>query len=96
MSLPIACSLTAGGLADRLASFETIGRRGLIAREGATLRFRPEVREELAAVVEAERRCCPFPRLGLARGRREIVLTIAGPPEAAPLVDELADAFAAA
>jgi len=53
--LPIACSLTASALHARLAEIAAVGRDGLLDVEAtprlAVLRFRPEVRARLEAVV---------------------------------------------
>ena len=44
---------------------------------------------ELRAVIAAEARCCAFLQMHLARADGGLVLDIAGPPEARPIIAEL-------
>jgi hypothetical protein len=98
--LPIACSLDAAPLAERLAEIASIGADAALARErrdGRTLiHFRAdgETRHRLEAIVTAEAECCPFLELELGREREALVLVISAPPGAEGLADELAAAFA--
>jgi hypothetical protein len=97
--LPIACSLSASELPERLAEMADLGRAALIDAERsgthATLRFRhgDDTRERLAAIVAAEARCCAFLDMTLHDGDA-LVLTISGPADAGPVLDELVSAFA--
>jgi hypothetical protein len=98
---PIACSLGAEALGERLATMEALGREGLVdsERDGSTirLRFKDEdgFRDRLGEVIDAERRCCPFLDLGLSEaGGGELTLTISAPEEGQPAADEIAAAFA--
>jgi hypothetical protein len=97
--LPIACSLSDGEQSRRLAEIGAVGRDALrgIDRNGE-LRFRsdPSTRQRLQAVIAAESECCPFLTFELRDQAGELILAIAGPDEAGPLVRELIDAFAAA
>jgi hypothetical protein len=86
-ALPIACTLAPGELAARGDALLP----GLIARarsqeplpDGLRLRFEPEdgVLAQIAAVVEAEHRCCAFLRfqLRVEPGDGPIVLDVTGP-----------------
>ena len=101
-AVPIACSLTAAELPERMAQIAALGADALAASEvagsQAVLRFRPRAgtRERLRAVVAAEARCCPFLTMRLDDHVGELVLTIEGPPDAGPVVRDLAAGFGAA
>ena len=88
--IPIACSLNAGELTHRFAEISNLGREALLDAEptelGATLRFTPEpgVQARLARIVAAESECCESDA---------VVLTIAAPEGAEPVVRDLLDAF---
>jgi hypothetical protein len=95
--LPIACSLSADELPERLAAMSTLGRTSLLAaeRDGAhaVLRFRSNARDELAAIVAAEAECCAFLSMELHDAPDSIVLTVQAPTGAEPLLHELVSAF---
>jgi hypothetical protein len=78
----------------------SIGAGGLIAASvdgaRARLRFRPLVADRLAAVVAAERACCAWLDLDLARRDDELELTLTAPPDGEAAMRELAAAFGAA
>lgn len=96
---PIACSLDGGDYQDRLRALERLGatalRSGEEQSDGATLRFRrdPEVRRELAAIVDAENTCCPFLGLDIEDDEETLVLSITAPREAMPVVHDLVRSF---
>lgn len=91
--LPIACSLSAADVGVRTADMPRLGR-DLVAvrRDGAAaeLRFAPGHAGALRALAAAEAECCPFLTLDI---RGDAVLTVSGPADAAPVVDELVAAF---
>lgn len=95
--LPIACSLSAEELPERLGAMAALGRTSLLAadRDGAraVLRFRPAARAELAAIVAAEEECCAFLSMELHDEPDSIVLTVQAPAAAEPLLHELVGAF---
>ena len=96
--LPIACSLGAADLAVRRSEIGALGRDGLLraAIDGprAVLVFRVEVRGRVEAVAAAEAECCAFLAMSVHEaGAGEIELRIEGPPDAEPVVRELAAAF---
>ena len=95
--LPIACSLSADELAERLDAMGAVGRTGLLAanREGAraVLHFRPAARDEVAAIVAAEAECCAFLTMELRDEPDAVVLTIEAPVDAEPVLAELVSAF---
>ncbi|HEX8123098.1 MAG TPA: hypothetical protein VF549_17740 [Solirubrobacteraceae bacterium] len=99
MSLPIACSLTAAELPDRLREIASIGRDALldarVAPGRATLRFaaRPGIRDRLDALVAAESACCAFLTFEVREDDAQIVLDIRGPEEGQLVLGELAGAF---
>jgi hypothetical protein len=94
---PIACSLSAEELPNRLAAISAIGRDSLlsVSADGA-LRFRAEAdtRDRLEAVIAAESECCSFLSVDLREEAGELLLTITGPGEAEALVSDLVHAFA--
>jgi hypothetical protein len=98
--LPIACSLTATELPERLAEMAAIGRASLLGVETtpltALLRFRdrPDTRARLAAIVAAESRCCAFLSMKLRDEPGAVALTIEAPRGAEPVLAGLAVAFA--
>jgi hypothetical protein len=97
--LPIACSLDAGELSRRLEQIEALGRDSLAAADlapgRARLRFAPGdgVRERVEALASAEAECCPFLELAVDATPDAVLLTIAAPPDAQPVLDELVSAF---
>jgi hypothetical protein len=98
--LPIACSLSAADLQDRVAQIRALGRDALVGtseRDGAVvLRFRPdpEIRERVEAIVAAESECCAFLGFRLEHEAGATVLTISAPNGGAEVAHELAAAFA--
>ncbi|MBA3301379.1 MAG: hypothetical protein H0T15_05870 [Thermoleophilaceae bacterium] len=97
---PIACSLDASQMSDRLAEAAAIGAESLFdvreQGERKLLLFRAGegVQSRLERIVAAELECCPFLSLELTAEPDALVLTIAGPDDAQPIVDEMAAAFA--
>jgi hypothetical protein len=95
--LPIACSLSAAELPQRLAEMSAIGRAGLLAAETdasrAVLTFRPAAFERLAAVVAAEAECCAFLKMKLDDGPDAVQLTIEAPARAESVLHDLVAAF---
>lgn len=97
---PVACSLGAGGLEQRLAAIAEVGADSLIDRsaEGGRhlLRFRSDTttRRRLEDIVAAEAECCSFLDLSLVEEGNELVLSIAAPGDGQAIADELAGAFA--
>ena len=91
--LPLACSLDASGLAERQERWRAIGERALRDRsragDAARLTFAGSagVEEELRELVRLEAECCAFLDMSLVADGDEVVLTIAGPPDAAPIVE---------
>ncbi len=96
---PVACSLGADELQQRLAAIAEIGASSLISREiqgnRQVLRFRASqsARRRLEGIVAAEAECCSFLDLALSVDRAELVLSIAAPKDAQAVADELAKAF---
>lgn len=96
---PVACSLDATDLEQRLTAIAAVGADSLIAREvddgRHLLRFRADsaTRRRLEEVVAAEAQCCAFLDLGLASEDGELLLSIAAPNDAQAVADGLAAAF---
>jgi hypothetical protein len=97
---PIACSLGASDLRQRLDEIAEVGAVSLIERsadgERHLLRFRsdPATRRRLEGIVAAEAKCCSFLDLSLEEQGGELVLSVSAPPDGQPIADELAAAFA--
>jgi hypothetical protein len=96
---PIACSLSAGELKQRLAAMAEIGASSLISHntedDRHLLRFRANARarQRLEGIIAAETECCSFLDLSLSEEGEELVLSIAAPKDAQMLTDGLAGAF---
>jgi hypothetical protein len=95
--LPIACSLPASELPDRLAAMTEVGRTSLrsVSSEPnrAELRFDSEAREQVVALVDAERQCCGFMEFSLEERDDEVMLRIEAPEGAEPVLEGLVSAF---
>ena len=94
--LPIACSLDAAAMGERLAEMRAIGSDALVSAVPGVLRFRPgpETRARLERIVAAEAECCAFLDLALEDEPGALRLTIAGPEGAEPIVAGMVAAFA--
>jgi hypothetical protein len=98
-ALPVACSLSAGDLKERLAAIAEIGAESLLAREvdgkRHLLRFSADTpnRKRLEEIVAAEAECCSFLDLALKERGGELVLSIAAPEDGQAVADELASVF---
>lgn len=97
---PIACSLDASQLRERLAEIEAVGAESLIDKtqegERHVLNFRADAgtARRLEEIVAAESRCCAFLDLKLTRQGDELTLTVAAPSGGEEIADELAVSFA--
>ena len=96
---PIACSLDADELRQRLSEISAIGGQALRYVHSlpgqAVLRFaaEDETRARLEAIVTAEARCCAFMDFELRDEPGAIVMTISAPEGAELVLDELVAAF---
>ena len=79
-SIPVACTLTAGGLAAQRRRWEQLMARALTGRaetaDGLRLSFRPEAEDELRALVAVETECCPWATWTVERSAETIVLDV--------------------
>lgn len=97
--LPLACSLTATELPQRLDEIAELGRAALVdawAEEArAELRFAAGagVRERVEAIVAAESKCCAFLTMAVTAESDTVVLTIDAPDGADTVLAELVAAF---
>ncbi|HWT24060.1 MAG TPA: hypothetical protein VN213_11190 [Solirubrobacteraceae bacterium] len=95
MEQPIACTLSAAELRGRTDELAALAARALRSREqtpgGERLVFAdsPRIEQELRAAVAAEEGCCAFLRMALRRTGDGLVLDIAGPPDARPIIAKL-------
>lgn len=92
--VPIACTLTADEIPDRLAQWAAVRANATVASipGGRRLVLTDVDRQTLEALVDAERGCCGFLTLTLAEGgtEGELILDITGPAEADPVIEALA------
>jgi len=97
--LPIACSLSATELPERLAEMAALGRAALVDAVADTtraqLRFSAGagVGERVRAIVAAEARCCTFLTMRVTHDRDTVVLTVDAPAGAELVLAGLVDAF---
>ena len=95
MEQPIACTLSPGQYQDRTGELAALAARVLRSREqtpdGERLIFTdgPATEQELRAAIAAESSCCAFLRMDLQRADEGLVLDIAGPRDARPIIAEL-------
>jgi hypothetical protein len=91
--LPIACTLSPDGMTARLELIDALGADGLLERartdSGLRVRLRdtPEIERRTRELVAAESACCAFLELELRREEGGLVLEIAGPDDARPVID---------
>lgn len=91
--LPIACTLTADGMTARIALIDALAADGLLDRTttdaGMRVRLldRPVIEQRTRELVAAESKCCAFLEFDLGRENGYLVLDIAGPEEARPVID---------
>ncbi len=97
--LAIACTLSDDELPARLDEIRDLSRHALRAKTTtgthALLTFEPApgVRDQLAAIVAAEAKCCAFLTMALTDEPEAITLTIDAPDDAAPILEELVASF---
>jgi hypothetical protein len=91
--LPIACTLTADGMTARMALIDALTADGLLDRTttetGLRVRLldRPDIEQRTRELVAAESKCCAFLDFELGRDNGYLVLDIAGPEDARPVID---------
>jgi pentose-5-phosphate-3-epimerase len=99
--LPIACSLDASALEQRLAAIAEVGAESLVEHVEESgrhvLRFQRDARsrERLEGIVAAEAACCAFLDLSLDDDGDHLILSVAAPEAGQPTADGFARAFAA-
>jgi hypothetical protein len=92
---PVACSLSSAHADSRQGEWSALLQRGALRRIAVSsgmrveLRSDDDIRAELTRLVELERECCPFLEMTIDDERGELVLTVTGPPEAGPIVEQL-------
>ncbi len=79
-SIPVACTLSAAGLAAQRTRWEQLMTRALTRRaatpDGLRLSFRPDAEDELRALAAAETECCPWATWTVGRGGGAVVLDV--------------------
>ena len=87
--MTIACSLNATDLAQRREEMRAVPLLGASVQ----LRFPRDERERVERIVAAEAECCPFLSMGLAERPDALVLDVAAPKGAEPVLAALVEAF---
>ena len=99
-SLPIACTLTAGDLRERLGLIQALTAEALVGydRDGLVLalRYAPEAVERVRAMVASEQHCCAFLDFDVREEPDVVHVTITAPENARGAADELFEQFTAA
>jgi hypothetical protein len=97
-AVPVVCSLDGPSLAARAAGLSALMASALAEADRTPngdlrLRFRrlAGVEAALEDLARRERECCPTVRWRVRPAGEDVLVTIAGPPEAAPLLDAMAD-----
>ena len=98
-ALPIACTLTAGDLRERLGTIQTLTREALLdyRRDGLTLalRYAPNALERVRTMVAGEQHCCAFLTFEVREQPDAVHVTITAPENARDAADELFAQFVA-
>jgi hypothetical protein len=95
MGQPIACTLSADQYEERTSDLAALAARALRSRArtaaGERLIFADgeDTERELRAVIAAEASCCAFLRMELQRVDEGLVLDIAGPEDARPIIAQM-------
>jgi hypothetical protein len=91
--LPIACTLTPDRITARLALIDALAADGLLDRtptdSGLLVRLRdtPEIDQRTRELVAAESACCAFLDFDLRHDDGDLILEIAGPANARPVIE---------
>jgi hypothetical protein len=92
--LPIACTLDAAQLRDRVRVIDALVSDALIDQEpidgGLRTRFHAHegIEGRVRELVAGEARCCAFLTFAIGHGPGELWLDITGPAEARPVIDQ--------
>jgi MerR family copper efflux transcriptional regulator len=92
--LPIACTLNATELDDRLSTVEALRRDALAGQSeipgGVRMHLRnaPGIEARVRKLAAAESRCCAFLSFRIETTEDEVLLDITGAPEARPVINE--------
>jgi hypothetical protein len=94
---PIACTLTGGAFADRVAWIAQLNRDGLRSHErtgsSLTLHYDADVRDRVHQLVRQERECCGFLAFAIGESTDGIRVTITVPERAREAADRLFEPF---
>jgi hypothetical protein len=91
---PIACTLDAAEMRDRVASIDTLLDDALLDQReidgGLRARFRdaPDIERRIHELIAAESRCCAFLSFAVGREPDALWLEITGAPEARPVIEQ--------
>jgi hypothetical protein len=91
---PIACTLDAAQMSERVASIDALLDDALLDQSeidgGLRTRFRdaPGVEARIRDLIDAESRCCAFLSFAVGRDGDALWLDITGAPEARPVIEQ--------
>jgi hypothetical protein len=91
--LPIACTLAPDDMTARFALIDALTTDALLDRTATAtglrvrLRDTPEIEQRTRELIAAESKCCAFLHFTLVREDGELVLDVAGPDDARPVID---------
>ena len=91
--LPIACTLSASGLAERQEWLRRLGAESLLdgrrTGDGLALQFDATAEGRVREWIRAEQECCAFLSFGLSPANDKLRVSVTGPPGAEPVLDGL-------
>jgi hypothetical protein len=92
-ALPVACTLGAAELRERLGLITTLTRDSLMSYRRSDLalelRYPPDALDRVRAMVAGESHCCPFLDFALREEAAVVRVTITAPDRAREAADEL-------
>jgi hypothetical protein len=93
--IPIACTLSEDAAVDRLEEWRQFLRTGVVTTDSEDVTARVLLKSDNGVLLQAvdlaerEKACCSFFDFGIALDDRGRWLTIAVPPDAAPILQDL-------
>ncbi|GBQ26510.1 hypothetical protein HLH34_10845 [Gluconacetobacter azotocaptans] len=95
---PIACTLDAGSLKERLAWIADLNRRALLASHRddlrLTLTYDPSTGDDVRRMVAGEQSCCAFLLFDVTERTDAVTVTITAPEDARAAAEALFEPFA--
>ena len=96
-ALPVACTLNAADLKERVASIQMLTRNALVSFEqkglALRLRYKPEAATQVRAMVAGEQQCCAFLQFEVRGDENGIEVFVTAPESARDAAGELGSQF---